>query len=155
MNKTLVVLALIAFVACADGPLFDVTKFLDVEVDEGGAPITTEVCMEETKFKILKAVINPTEIIKGSDINIKVQGTALEDLVMKNLNLVTKYNGAEIFTDNKDQGGKAVPTGSKFVYSYTASVPTCTPAGEWDIYLNLQNDADEVVSCLKAHFTMP
>ena len=155
MNKVFIVLALVFAVSCADGPLFDVYQFLDQEVNGEGVPITTEICMEETKFKILKTAINPSEIIKGQDINIKVQGQALVDLTMKNLNLVTKYNGADIFTDNKDQGGKAVPTGDKFQYQYTASVPTFTPAGEWDIYLKLENDDDEVVSCLKAHFTMP
>ena len=72
----------------------------------------------------------------------------------KSLNLVTQYNGADIFTDNKDQGNTAVSAGEKYVYSYTASVPTFTPAGTWDIYLKLQDSNDKVISSLKCQFVM-
>ena len=153
MNKAILALLIVA-VSCADGPLFDITQFLDVSVNGLKVPIVTSICMDETKFQILKQVITPEEITKGEDIAIKVQGAALVDVVIKNLNLVTQYNGADIFTDNKDQGNTAVSAGEKYVYSYTASVPTFTPAGTWDIYLKLQDTNDEVISCLKAQFVM-
>lgn len=155
MKKIVFLIAIIAIASCADGPLFDITKFLDVSTTNEGAKIETEICMDETIFKIGRISIKPEEIIKGQDINFKAQGTALKDIIIKNLHLITKYNDEVIFEDNKDQGSKAVAEGGKFVFSYVASVPSFTPSGSWDIYLYLQNENDEDISCLKAHFDMP
>ena len=145
--------ALLAFAFCADGPLFDYTALLKSAMLKG-AKIELSLCMEETHFKITRTTVYPEEIIKGDDIAFKAQGQALEDLVIKNLHLVTKYNGADIFIDDKDQGMHEVPAGKTHSFAYTASVPSFTPSGSWDIYLYLQNDKDENISCLLAHFDM-
>jgi hypothetical protein len=57
MNKAILALLIVA-VSCADGPLFDITQFLDVSVNGLKVPIVTSLCMEETKFQILKQVIS-------------------------------------------------------------------------------------------------
>lgn len=151
--KAVLFVALVALSFCADGPLFDLKSLMKAAVLKG-AKIDLSICMEETRFKITRTAVTPEEIIKGDDIALKAQGQALENLVIKNLHLITKYNGADIFVDDKDQGSKEVPAGQTHSFSYTASVPSFTPSGSWDIYLYLQNDKDENVSCLLAHFDM-
>ena len=128
----------------------DLNKFL--QEPKNGAKVIVSKCMEETKFKITRIKVTPEEVIKGDNIAMKVQGQALEEVTMKDLKVIAHYNGAEIFSEVKDQGGKVVPVGGKFTFEYTQSVPTFTPVGSWDINLYLRNDKDEDVSCILAHF---
>lgn len=154
IKKAILFFALFFIATCADGPLFDVSKFFDTDIELNGAPVTTQICCDEKRFKLIKTVLKPEEIVKGGEILIKVQGVALETLYVKKLRLVTKYNGGDIFTDNKAIE-KSLPEGQKLVYDYTASIPTFTPSGSWDIYIYLMDDKDVEIHCLKAHFDMP
>lgn len=153
-KKAILVFALFFIATCADGPLFDVTQFLDTDLGLTGSPISISVCCDEKRFQYLKSVLKPEEIIKGGEILFKVQGVALEAMTVKKLHLVTKYNGADIFTDNKSIE-KTLTEGQKLTYDYTAAIPSFTPSGSWDIYLYLQDDKEIEIHCLKAHFDMP
>lgn len=151
--RTLFLISLIAFSLCEEAPLMDLHKFFG-EAKKVGAKITTKICMEETKFKITRTAITPEEIIKGDDIAMKVMGEAQEDLVIKSLFVQAKFNDVNIFSDLKDQGSVELEDGDSFTYDYSASVPSFTPAGSWNIYLYLKNDKNENISCLLCHFDM-
>lgn len=145
--KAVLILPLVALILCAKPK---------VEVKDGainGAPIITEICMEETKFKITRIVITPEEIIKGEDIGIQVEGEALENMHIVNLHISTTLNGLEIFVDDKPQEAE-LEEGDKFTWGYDAHVPTFTPAGSWDVIVTLVTDTGETVSCLKVHWDM-
>ncbi len=151
--KTLCLITLFALTFCAK-PLFDVTKFHKMVTSDNGAKITTSLCQEEVKMQVTRMAVEPEEIIKGEDIGITVQEEALESLVIKNLHVSAIYNGFEIYFDDRDQEMTELEEGDLFEWGYDAHVPTFTPAGAWNIYLTLQTDTDESVTCVLVHWDM-
>ena len=128
--------------------------FLKMLTTQGGSPVELSSCLDNPTFIILNKKVDPTEIMKGQSIKIKVLGQMKEQTTVQKLHLVTLYNDGVIFEDNVDKKNEVVPKGGKYIYEYEASVPTFTPAGEWNIYLYLVNSENVNVSCLKAHFSM-
>ena len=145
--KSVLLVLLLAVLLCQEKTT-GINKFLEMK---NGAKVTVSKCMAETKLKILRIIVTPSEIIKGDDISLKVQIRALEDITIKSLNVIAHYNGVKIFEDTKDQG-KLLKKGEKFIYSYVQSVPTFTPSGAWDVNLYLKNEKDENINCLLCHF---
>jgi len=97
--------------------------------------------------------VTPDSIIKGQSIKIKVMGIVTTEQTLSKLHLDTMYNGQSIYTDNVDKASAVVK--GIYTYEYEASVPTFTPAGNWEIYIYLLNSAEEKLSCVKAMFTIP
>ena len=158
--KALIFVLAISYIACDSGKLFDLHQMyeqgtlLNFLADVKGAPVTTEECMNPQIFKPVKITIDPTEIIKGQSIKIKVIGAMLSDQVVNKLHLDTFYNGATIYTNDVDKKNVAIKKGNWF-YDYEAAVPTFTPSGKWEIFIYIINDKQEKIHCLKAMFTMP
>ena len=150
MNKALLFLALSAIASCSDGILFNPNYFLG----DNGEPIVTEKCQEETSFTVDKIKITPDTITKGEEITIKVQGTALVDLSLKNFHIVTNYNGTTIYTTDKAVE-KTLAPGESYIFDYSAAVPGFIPSGDWEIYVTLVTTTGDSVACIKASFTMP
>ena len=152
--KSIISLFLLLTVSCQfKGKLFDVEQFLSKDLNDfNGYPVNLEICDDQSNLKVLKNKVTPPEIEWGQDVTLKSQVLAMKKLSIQKLKLITKYNGSDIFTDERDFV-KEVEESEKFVYTYTASVPSFTPAGEWDIYLHLVDADGNKLSCLKAHFT--
>ena len=124
-------------------------KFLSKSNDEG-SPITFTI-IEENTCQITRYQAKPEAIIPGGSIEFKMQFTALEDIDIKELNLVTENNGVVLFTDNTPIS-KSYNSGEKDVTGYTTVIPSFCPAGSWDIYLYIK-DVDGNNACtLLAHF---
>jgi hypothetical protein len=121
---------------------------------KGGAPVSIESCQDKPIFQSTKITVDPTEIIKGQNISIKVVGVMLSDQVVNKLHLDTYYNGSVIYTADVDKKNAPVKKGP-YGYNYEASVPTFTPSGKWEIFIYLLNDKQEKLSCQKATFNMP
>lgn len=151
--RTICLLTLLALSFCAKD-LFDVSKFHEMVKSYNGAKITTEICIEETHLQVIRLAVEPDEIIKGEDIGITVQQEALESLIIKNLHVSAIYNGFEIFYDDKDQDMTELEEGDLFEWEYLTHVPTFVPAGEWNIYLYLETDTDQKVSCVLVHWVI-
>ena len=159
--KGLVLVLAISLISCDNVQLFDSNgmyeqgALLNFLADvKGGAPITTENCLDTSIFKSIKITVDPTEIIKGQSIRIKVVGVMLSDQIVNKLHLDTFYNGAVIYTQDVDKKNVLVKKGN-YGFDYEAAVPTFTPSGKWEIFVYLLNDKQEKLSCLKALFTMP
>ncbi len=163
LKHFLLILSIACF-ACEQGRLFDLNKmaeqgtllkFLeDTKILGEGAPISIESCGEQTRFKPTRITVDPTEVQKGQSIRIKIVGVFLQDVVVKNLSLETFYNGGVIFTDNVDKGNTPQKKGT-YGFDYEASIPTFVPSGMWEIFVNLLDDKEEKLSCVKASFEMP
>jgi hypothetical protein len=160
--KIIIIALLIATIVCNQGTLVDLNKmyeqgtltnFLALLGDD--ADISVKDCGDGVNYpiSITDSKVSPTKLVKGQDIQIKVKGVALEDTEVTNLHLDTLFNGSSIFKDDKPQSFGKVAAGGEVVYAYSASVPSFTPAGNWDITMNLQDSSKKNVSCLKVTFT--
>jgi hypothetical protein len=166
MAKLQIILIILSItcIFCNQGRLFDLNKmaeqgtlmkFLaDAKMMTDGSPVSVEPCEDTGLFKITRMTVDPTEIVKGQSIRIKVLGVFLQDVTISKLHLDTLYNGGVIFTDNVDKGNTPQKKGT-YAYDYEASVPTFVPSGKWEILINLLNDKEEKLSCVKATFEMP
>jgi len=101
-------------------------KFLSIA--KLGNPVTTKDCLASSIFKVSKINLNPTELIKGQNIHIKVIGAMMQDEVVSKLHI------------------------EAFYYEYEVGIPTFVPAGHWDIYIYVLNDKGEKLNCLQALF---
>ena len=152
--KTIISLILLIAISCQlKGKLFDVEQFLSKDIiDMKGYPVNLKVCDDQSIIKVLQNKVVPPEIDLGSDVTLKSKVQAMKKVSIKQLKLLVKYNGDDIFSDLRDYI-KDVEVDETFVYTYTASVPAFTPAGKWDIYINLVDSDENNVSCLQATFT--
>ena len=154
----------ISCIFCDQGLLFDLNKMAEqgslmkflagANMLTDGSPVSVEPCEDVGLFKVTRMTVDPTEIQKGQSIRIKVMGVFLQDVIVNKLHLETMYNGGVIFTDNIDKGNTPQKKGT-YAYDYEASVPTFVPSGKWEIFVNLLNDKEEKLSCVKANFEMP
>jgi hypothetical protein len=161
--KVIVLLLALTTIVCNSGKLFDkdftfteqTLGFLeDIKVKAAGAPVNVSQCLDKPILQITKMTVDPKEIIKGSDIRIKVVGIMLSEQTVSKLHLDTYYNNDVIYTEDVDKKNVVVKKGT-YGFDYTASVPSFTPAGNWEIFLNLLNAAGDTLSCVKATFIMP
>ena len=151
--KSIISVILLITISCQlKGKLFDVEQFLAKDIiDMNGYPVDIKVCDDQTITKSLQNKVIPPEIELGQDVTLKSQVQALKKLSIRKLKILVKYNGSDIFSDLKDYI-KDVEVDEKFVYTYTASVPAFTPAGNWKIFINLVDSDEKEVTCLTANF---
>ena len=152
--KTIISLILLITISCQlKGKLFDVEQFLSKDIiDMNGYPVNLEICDDQSIIKTLENKVVPPELELGADVTLKSKVKALKKVSIKQLKLLVQYNGVDIFSDLRDYI-KDVEVDETFVYTYTASVPAFTPAGKWDIFINLVDSDEKNVTCLKASFT--
>lgn len=156
--KGLVLVLAISSILCNSSSLYEsdaASGFLKMLQTDGGAPVSLSDCMDNPVYIITNKKVDPTEIIKGQSIKIKVAGVMKEEVHVQKLHLDTYYNGGVIYQDNVDKQNQLVAKSGRFIYEYEASVPTFTPSGKWEIFIYLVNSENVNISCLKAEFTMP
>jgi hypothetical protein len=133
------------------GLLFDNSlNFLQLGGDDG-YPVTLDLCMDNPVFKVTQKAVQPPNVIKGKSIRIIVAGIMTKDQVVQKIHLDTYFNGKVIYNAEVDKKNVSVPKG-KWQYDYEASVPAFTPSGHWEIFINIVNDANENISCVKGIF---
>jgi hypothetical protein len=123
-------------------------KFLSIA--KLGNPVTTQDCLPASIFKVSKINLNPTELIKGQNIHIKVIGAMMQDEVVSKLHIDAFLNGSSIY--NQDVVKNQEVKKGLWYYEYEVGIPTFVPAGHWDIYIYVLNDKGEKLNCLQALF---
>ena len=140
------------------GLLFDIEQMQKdgtiknfLQLKDEGFPVETSLCMDNPTFKITQKAVQPPNLIKGKSIRIIAAGVMIKDQNVQKIHLDTYFEGKVIYTQDVDKKNVKVPKG-KWQFDYEASVPAFTPSGHWEIFLNVVNDANENISCIKATF---
>ena len=144
--KSILFLALILSATCMYGE-----QFVDDASLEAAITFDYEICDDESKFDIQSIAISPEEITKGKKVTVEVSGNAVVELVLDKM-VVT---AAGIQVSSTDLEKKTLAPGEAYTYTAGATIPIITPKGQYDIYLKVYDTADNEVSCLVAHATVP
>ena len=127
-------------------------KFLAAENEDKGRVYTKLNCEDSYPFLNSRAKVNPTTVVKGDKISLKIVGQSNKPLTIKNIHVVAKLNDIPSFDDTR-QINKDIDAGSNFVYSYEVNVPTFIPEGKFDIQIFLQDASDTNIACFNAWFS--
>ena len=126
-------------------------KFLAAEDEEKGKLFSKLNCADDYPFLNTRAKINPTTVVKGDTISLKVVGQSSKPISIRNMVVSADMNGTQAFEEKQDIN-KDIDAGSNFVYQYKVNVPTFIPEGKFNILIKLQDNSGADVSCFNAWF---
>ena len=108
---------------------------------------------DSSRLEVTAVNIDPTPIIKGKAAKFQTIGNAKQNLSQKNGRLEV-YQGGTRFFSTAVGGSYSVNQGGKYDYSFSYTIPSFVPPGDYEVRLSYVDTNSQAFTCVSVlvHF---